>query len=82
MVASGCRSESSYKGGYRVYPEAQASSNTNAISLNLNGNESNYGEGWQYWYNNPKDERAIEPPAAPKKQMDLYDQLKAEPDAA
>jgi peptide/nickel transport system substrate-binding protein len=47
-----------------------------------NGGESNYGEGWQYWYNNPKDERAIEPPEAPKKQMELYDQLKAEPDAA
>lgn len=47
-----------------------------------NGGESNYGMGWQYWYNNPNDERAIEPPAGPKKQMELYDQLKAEPDPA
>jgi peptide/nickel transport system substrate-binding protein len=44
--------------------------------------ESNYAEGWQYWYNNPEDERAVEPPAEVKKQMELYDQLKAEPDAA
>jgi peptide/nickel transport system substrate-binding protein len=44
--------------------------------------ESNYAEGWQYWYNTPNDERAIEPPEAPKKQMELYNQLKAEPDQA
>jgi peptide/nickel transport system substrate-binding protein len=44
--------------------------------------ESNFGEGWQYWYNNPNDERAIEPPEPIKKQMELYDQLKAEPDLA
>jgi peptide/nickel transport system substrate-binding protein len=46
------------------------------------GTESNYGEGWQYWYNNPSDQRAVEPPAEVKKQMELYDQLKAEPDQA
>jgi peptide/nickel transport system substrate-binding protein len=46
------------------------------------GGESNFGIGWQYWYNNPNDERAIEPPAPIKKQMELYDQLKAEPDLA
>ena len=34
-------------------------------------NESIYGEAWQYWFNNPKDERAEEPPAAVKQQMDL-----------
>ena len=37
--------------------------------------ESQFGELWQYWYN--KDTRGEEPPAAPKKQMELYDQLKA-----
>ena len=40
-------------------------------------NESGYAEGWQYWYNNPNDERAIEPPDIVKQQMALYDQLKA-----
>jgi len=40
-------------------------------------NESIYGEAWQHWYNNPKDERAEEPPAEVKKQMELYQQLKA-----
>ncbi|MCD6290000.1 MAG: ABC transporter substrate-binding protein, partial [Anaerolineae bacterium] len=37
--------------------------------------ESNFAELWQYWYN--KDPRGEEPPEAPKKQMELYDQLKA-----
>jgi peptide/nickel transport system substrate-binding protein len=41
--------------------------------------ESQYGELWQYWYN--KDSRGEEPPAASKKQMELYDQLKATGDA-
>jgi peptide/nickel transport system substrate-binding protein len=45
-----------------------------------NGNESNYGEAWQYWYNNPNDERAEEPPALVKQQMDLYIQLRATAD--
>jgi len=45
-----------------------------------NGNESNYGEAWQYWYNNPSDERAEEPPAEVKKQMELYRQLQATAD--
>lgn len=45
--------------------------------------ESNWAEGWQYWYNNPTDERAMEPVDAAKRQMELYNQLKAtaEPDA-
>lgn len=42
--------------------------------------ESQYGMLWQYWFN--KDPRGEEPPAAPKKQMDLYTQLKATGDAA
>ena len=37
--------------------------------------KSQFAELWQYWYN--KDPRGEEPPEAPKKQMDLYDQLKA-----
>ena len=41
-----------------------------------NGNESNYGEAWQYWYNNPNDERAEEPPEAVRQQMELYVQLR------
>lgn len=45
-----------------------------------NGGESNYGEAWQYWYNNPNDERAEEPPAIVKEQMDLYTQLRATAD--
>ena len=40
--------------------------------------ESQFGELWQYWYN--KDSRGEEPPAAVKKQMELYDQLKASGD--
>jgi peptide/nickel transport system substrate-binding protein len=44
-------------------------------------NESIYGEAWQYWFNNPSDERAEEPPDAVKQQMDLYNQLKATADA-
>lgn len=45
-------------------------------------NESIYGEAWQYYYNNPNDERAEEPPEIVKHQMDLYNQLKstADPD--
>ncbi|NOZ27672.1 MAG: ABC transporter substrate-binding protein [Chloroflexi bacterium] len=37
--------------------------------------ESNYAELWQFWYN--KDPRGEEPPEPTKKQMELYDQLKA-----
>ncbi|HSH80336.1 MAG TPA: ABC transporter substrate-binding protein, partial [Herpetosiphonaceae bacterium] len=44
--------------------------------------ESNFAMAWQYWFNNPQDERGQEPPAEVKKQMDLYNQLKAEPDPA
>ncbi len=47
--------------------------------------ESLYAEAWQSWYNNPTGEGALtppeEPPAGPKKQMELYDQLKATGDA-
>jgi peptide/nickel transport system substrate-binding protein len=41
--------------------------------------ESQYGMLWQYWYN--KDPRGEEPLPAPKKQMELYDQLKATGDS-
>ncbi len=41
--------------------------------------ESQYAEAW-YWHY-IKDPRAEEPPAAAKKQMELYDQLKASGDA-
>jgi peptide/nickel transport system substrate-binding protein len=44
--------------------------------------ESNWAEGWQYWYNNPSDERAVEPVDAAKRQMELYDELKATADPA
>jgi peptide/nickel transport system substrate-binding protein len=44
-------------------------------------NESIYGEAWQYWFNNPNDERAEEPPEAVKQQMDLYTQLRGTADA-
>ncbi len=43
-------------------------------------NESHFAEAWQYWYNNPADERAEEPVDAAKQQMALYDQLKATAD--
>jgi peptide/nickel transport system substrate-binding protein len=43
-------------------------------------NESNYAEAWQYWFNNPNDERAEEPPEAVRQQMDLYNQLRATAD--
>ena len=41
-----------------------------------NGVESNYAEAWQYWFNNPNDERAEEPPDLVRQQMDLYNQLR------
>ena len=41
--------------------------------------ESQFGILWQYWWR--KDSRGEEPPAAPKKQMELYDQLQASGDA-
>jgi peptide/nickel transport system substrate-binding protein len=40
-------------------------------------NESNYAVGWGYWYINPKDPRAEQPPAIIMQQMLLYDQLVA-----
>lgn len=43
-------------------------------------NESNFAEAWQYWYNNPNDPRAEEPTEGPKRQMELYNQLKATAD--
>lgn len=43
--------------------------------------ESLYAEAWQTWFNNPSGEGALtppeEPPAGPKKQMELYEQIKA-----
>ena len=42
-------------------------------------NESQYAVGWAQWYN--KDPRGVEPPPTPKKQMELYEQLKATGDA-
>jgi len=47
--------------------------------------ESLYGEAWQEWFNNPSGEGSLmtpeEPPAGPKQQMDLYEQIKATGDA-
>ncbi len=40
-------------------------------------NESNYAVGWAYWYIDPQDPRAEEPPAITKQQMALYNQLVA-----
>ncbi len=37
--------------------------------------ESNFAMLWQFWFNG--DARGVEPPEAPKRQMDLYNQLKA-----
>jgi peptide/nickel transport system substrate-binding protein len=42
--------------------------------------ESNWAEAWQWWYNNPEDERGEEPSPAALQQMELYDQLKATAD--
>jgi peptide/nickel transport system substrate-binding protein len=48
--------------------------------------ESWYAEAWVTWYNNPSGEGALaapeEPPAATKRQMELYDQIKASGDPA
>jgi peptide/nickel transport system substrate-binding protein len=43
-------------------------------------NESNYAQAWQYWFNDPSDSRAEEPPAIVKQQMDLYNQVRATAD--
>jgi peptide/nickel transport system substrate-binding protein len=45
-------------------------------------NESHFGEAWQYWFANPEDPRAEEPPAATMQQMDLYRQIMASADPA
>lgn len=41
--------------------------------------ESNFATPWAYWYMNSEDPLAQEPPEAAKKQMELYNQLKATP---
>ena len=43
-------------------------------------NNSMYAKRWAAWYNNPDSELAEEPPAATKKQMELYNQLKGTAD--
>ncbi len=47
--------------------------------------ESLYAEAWQSWFNNPTGEGALtppeEPPAGPKEQMALYEQIKSTGDA-
>lgn len=48
-------------------------------------NNSDFAQAWQTWYNNPSGDGAStppeEPPAPIKKQMELYDQLKASGDS-
>jgi len=48
--------------------------------------ESNFAQAWQTWYNNPGGAGATTqpevPPAATKRQMELYDQLRATSDPA
>ncbi len=43
--------------------------------------ESNFAIPWAIWFNNPKADGAIKPPAAAKKQMELYRQLMDAPSA-
>ena len=45
-------------------------------------NNSMYAKRWAAWFNNPEGELAEEPPAATKKQMELYNQLKSTADPA
>jgi peptide/nickel transport system substrate-binding protein len=45
-------------------------------------NNSLYAKAWVAWYQNPKNELAEEPPAEIKKQMELYESLKATSDEA
>ncbi len=47
----------------------------------FNGN-SLFADGWQKWYNNPSQEGAEEPSEDIKRQMALYDELKATADKA
>lgn len=42
-----------------------------------NSDESAYAEAWAYWYVNPADERAEEPPAEVKQMMDKFNAVKA-----
>lgn len=48
--------------------------------------ESLFAEAWKEWYNNPDGVGSLvppeEPPAGPKRQMELYDQIKSTGDAA
>jgi peptide/nickel transport system substrate-binding protein len=39
-----------------------------------------YAVPWSYWFQNPEDERAMEPPAETRKQIELYKQLLATAD--
>jgi peptide/nickel transport system substrate-binding protein len=41
-----------------------------------------YAPGWQLWYRDRKNPNAIEPPAATRAQLELYDKLTATSDAA
>jgi len=45
-----------------------------------NTGNSFWAKAWAYWYNDPKSALAEEPPAEVKKQMELYDQIRATAD--
>jgi peptide/nickel transport system substrate-binding protein len=44
------------------------------------GPGSEFAPAWWFWYGDPNDERGEEPPEAPRRQMELYDQINATPD--
>ena len=45
-----------------------------------NTGNSFWAKAWAWWYNDPKSPLAEEPPAEVKKQMELYDQIRATAD--
>ncbi|MCB0114832.1 MAG: ABC transporter substrate-binding protein, partial [Caldilineaceae bacterium] len=43
--------------------------------LPIDSGNSMYAKAWAFWYNDPENVNAVEPPAAVKRAMELYDQI-------
>jgi peptide/nickel transport system substrate-binding protein len=43
--------------------------------LPIDSGNSMYAKGWAFWYNNPENPNAVEPPAEVKRAMELYDRI-------
>jgi peptide/nickel transport system substrate-binding protein len=43
--------------------------------LPIDSGNSMYAKGWAFWYNNPENPNAVEPPAEVKQAMEVYDRI-------